>query len=161
MQHIPRMRALAYLPLLLSFAASAADSDSRMAVMRTILAFNEGPPRQSLFTANASIAPEFDRLWDGKRLSYGRVAPSEGARPTIQISHEPWGEATIGFPPLRTEVVNPRVVTDEVRFVFDDVAIVDGAFVYDSEGGRQRTRLFFVLRKEHDEWKIAAVRVVV
>jgi len=155
------MRALVYLPLLLSFAASAADTDSRMAVMRTILALNAVPPRQSLFTANASIAPEFDRLWDGKRLSYGRVEIPEGARPTIQISHEPWGEATIYFPSPRTEVVNPRVVTDEVRFVLDDLAIVDAAFVYDSETGRQRTRLFFVLRKDHDEWKIAAVRVVI
>jgi hypothetical protein len=160
MRHIPVMRALVYLPILLCAAAPAADTDNRMAVMRTILALNEVPPRQSLFTADASIAPEFDRLWVGKRLSYGRIAP-EGARPTVTISHEPWGEAMINFPSVRAEVTNPRVVTDEVRFVLDDVAIVDGAFVYDSETGRQRTRLFFVLRKSHDEWKIAAVRVII
>jgi hypothetical protein len=153
------MRALIF--LLLCAAAPAADTDSRMAVMRIILALNEVPPRQSLFTADASIAPEFDRLWEGKRLSYARVAPPEGARPTIEISHEPWGEATIGFPRLRMEVTNPRVVSDEIRFVLDDVAMVDGVFVYESETGSQRTRLFFVLRRDHDAWRIAAVRVVV
>jgi hypothetical protein len=64
------------------------------------------------------------------------------------------------LPPVRFEVTNPRIVTDDVRLVTDEVAIADAASVYETASGRERKKLLLVLRKSGDEWKIAALRVV-
>lgn len=154
------MRALAVLPILLAVSARADELTDRMAIRRTIHALNGSPPRNGLFTQDASISPEFERLRGARRISYRLLDPAGGARPTVTISHEPWGEATIGWSPIRVELTPSRIVAGEIRFVTSDVATADGASLYEGEAARERTRLFFVLRREGEEWKIAAVRVL-
>lgn len=157
------MRRLILAALLAAIPALADEAGEKLAVMRTILELNELPVRQSIFTADASIDPEFNRLWNGRPIrsrEIDRLEDRAAARPTIQISHEPWGEAIIVLPWVRFEVVNPRIVAEAVRFATGDVAMVDGASIYDGANGRERRQLFLVLRKSGADWKIATIRVV-
>jgi hypothetical protein len=154
------MRALFVLPLLLAAAAFADETADRAAIDRAVAALNRIPSPQSIYTADASISPDLDRLWEGKRPSY-RVLNGTMARPTVTISHEPWGEASIGFPGIRTvDLTNPRILGGPIRFVMPDVATVDAESVYEAEGKLQRRPLFIVVKKEGADWKIDAVRVI-
>jgi hypothetical protein len=146
------MRALACL-VLFATAATAGETADRAAIADTLRALNDLPPKNGIFIADATVSPEFDSLWKGRPIAF-RWRPRAG--PAVHISHEPWGEATIDFSPLRAEMINPRVVTGDIRFVTDDVAVADGASVYDNE----RRPLFFVLKRSGAGWKIAALLVV-
>src|ERR1039458_6776399 len=97
--------------------------------------------------------------------------PAFRNRPTVTISHEPWGEATINFPwtdylikALRArtlEILNPRIGSRTIRFLTPDVALVDGAWTYKDDGATTRTTLLlFVMKKERGNWKIASIRVL-
>ena len=83
------------------------EAADRTAVARTVAALNEFPQRTELFTADADVdvGSVLDQLWKGKRLVYRMqsgtteaASPSLSDYPTVTISHEPWGEATINFP---------------------------------------------------------------
>lgn len=163
------MKALLWLPLLFS-AAWADEAADRTAIVRAIAALNEFPQRTELFTADADGRSVLEQLWKGKRLVY-RVRTTDAAsswasdRPTVIISHEPWGEATINFPGMGgmpgVEILNPRIVSLAVRFITPDVALADGAFTYeDGSAPAQTTPLLFVMKKQADDWKIASIRVL-
>src|SRR5689334_14692803 len=144
------MRCVLLLAILAAAPALADEAEDRLAVMRTILALNEIPPQQSIFTPDASVDSAFHRLWSGRPAATRMIDPPPGGRferPTVRISHEPWGEATIGLPAVRFEVTNPRVVTDAVHFITSDVAVVDAASVYESKAGQERVRLLLVLSR--------------
>jgi hypothetical protein len=55
----------------------------------------------------------------------------------------------------------PRVVSERIRFVTQDVATVDGASTIDGAITlTRRVPLLFVLKKVAAEWRISAVRVL-
>lgn len=84
---------------------------------------------------------------------------SSSDHPTLVISHEPWGEATINFPGV--EIVNPRIESRTVRFITPDVALADGVCTYrDFNGHAETTPLLFVMKKEGERWKIASIRLL-
>jgi hypothetical protein len=79
----------------------------------------------------------------------------------VVIQHGlPWREAQIEVPAPSIELKNPRVVSGFVRFVSEDVALVDGSLVEQRDGGRESTPLLFVVERDGDDWKIADLRVV-
>jgi hypothetical protein len=84
--------------------------------------------------------------------------------PTVTISHEPWGEATINFPGRRhffpIEIVNPRIESRTIRFITTDVALADAACTYQEDGTTRTTPLLLVMKKEGNDWKIASLRVL-
>ncbi len=91
--------------------------------------------------------------------------------PTVTISHDPWGEATINFPgmpplppagfyPWINLWIYPRIVSGAIRFITPDVALAEGAWIYQDGAATQTIPLLFVMKKEGDNWKIASLRVL-
>jgi hypothetical protein len=136
------MRALLSLALLL---AAPAYADDETAIRRAIVALNQIPPPGSLFTADSDAPHVLDRL---------RIHLRHLNRPTVVISHDPWGEANIVFPPV--VLANPAIAPGAVRLITPDVAIVDAACIYTVE----TIPLLFVMRKEGNDWKIASARIL-
>jgi len=83
-------------------------------------------------------------------MGFRIIGPAAGDRPTVTISHQPWGEATIqlsGHP--------------SITFITPEVALAEGACAYEGQQGKQETMpLLFVMKKDGDDWKIAAIRVL-
>lgn len=149
------------LPFLLlgSFCAGAAEADERAAIGRAVAALNERTWRSATFTSDPLALAEFQKLLEGKKVEY-HIRPGMG-RPTLLISHDrPWGEAEIRVPAPSIELKNPRVVSGLVTFISEDVAVVDASLVERTGDTRQSTPLVFVVKKEGDEWRIMALRVV-
>jgi hypothetical protein len=67
--------------------------------------------------------------------------------PSVEISHEPWGEATIHLPPVAT-----GILIGPIRFVTSDVAIADAV--------AQTTPVLFVMKKDRGVWKIETMRIL-
>jgi hypothetical protein len=129
-----------------AFADDAAD---RVAIGRAIAALNE-PSHSTLFGDGGA---EFERLRSIYPLAFQIIGPAAGPdhHPTVTISHEPWGEATINLSASRPSVA----------FITPDVALAEGACSYeDSHAERQTTPLLFAMKKVGDDWKIASIRVL-
>ena len=153
------MRALAavgtWLSLtLLCAAVSAEEVSDRSAIVRTIAALNILPQPSGIFTAGTDAGLVIDELSKGRRIAVG---------PTLTISHEPWGEATLNIPGMGTisaaEIRNPRIESGNIRFIAADVALVDGTWTLGDSAGDESAPLLFVMKKEDTVWKIAAVIV--
>lgn len=150
------------LSLLFARCVWADESADGAVIHRNIALLNQFPFRSSLFTADSDSRDMPGRLWKGRWLSYRTPSPGQ---PTVMISHEPWGEATIYFPgvfPLAVvQVVNPRIQSGPIRFVTGEVALVDGNCTYkDGNDVVQITPLLFVMKKEGADWKIASIRAL-
>jgi hypothetical protein len=156
------MRALLCLPLVLAAAAWADEAADRTSIERVIAAVNQVPAPDGIFTADSDAAEALKRVWKDKSVRYrfGPRSLSSPGAPTVVISHEPWGEATIGWPVPPTEMMNPRIVSRSIRFLTPDVALAEGACVYEAAGSTHTTPLLFVMKKEGETWKIASLRVL-
>jgi hypothetical protein len=128
------VKRLACLSLVFAASGWAEEAADRASIERVIAALNQTPRPVGLFTAD----------FDGSALP--------GAL-TVTISHEPWGEATIG-PLFALGPAGPKITIGRVRFITGDVALVEGA------GGVESTPLLFVVRKEIEGWKIASVHTL-
>ncbi len=114
--------ALLFVPYVL-----ADESADRLAIDRAIGGLNEIPRRMELFAAGAETS-ELERLRKITPISTVRTLRQSSDlgsvridRPTVTISHEPWGEATINFPelaPLPMEILNPRIVRRTIRVYY-------------------------------------------
>ena len=152
--------------LLVASCVWADDIADRVSIDRVIAALNEVPVSPQLFTTDASS--ELGRLpkVSARNLRPQGAVPQRAGGPTVVISHEPWGEATIDFrgrsaAAPQMEVLNPRITNSAARFVTPDVAVVDGTWLYrGSTGARQTIPLFFVMKRDGSSWKIAALRVL-
>ena len=157
MRHCPGMKAVFCLLTPFCLYASADENADRTAIVNVIAALNEFPQHTDSFTADADGKEIVEQLWKGKRLASPMRSPSD--HPTVVISHEPWGEATIDYPGV--EIVNPRIESRTIRFITPDVALMDGACAYKDGGGNvQTTPLLFVMKKEGDRWKVASIRLL-
>ncbi len=152
--------------LLFASCVWADEIADRVSIDRVIAALNEVPVSPLLFTTDASS--ELGRLpkVSARNLRPQGGVPPRAGEPSVVISHEPWGEATIDFRARsaaapQMEVLNPRITNSATRFVTPDVAIVDGTWLHrGSTGARQTIPLFLVMKKEGRSWKIAALRVL-
>ena len=137
------MKAILFLPLFLAIALQADEAQDRAAIDKMIAALNDPAKRANLFMKDADSAINFDRLIDLHRLT----APSPGV--------------VIGMNETWTQLTAPRVVSERIRFVTQDVATVDGASTIDGAITlARRVPLLFVLKKVGAEWRISAVRVL-
>jgi hypothetical protein len=150
--------------LLVCGVVSADQAADDAAVKRVIAGLNEIPQRAGLFTADSDARAVIAELSRGRRVRYQlRSVPVDvtAGRPSVTISHEPWGEATLNFPGIgltpTLEILNPRIEANAVHFTGDDAALADAAWTYREDGSTQTTPLLFVLRREGLVWKIAAV----
>lgn len=170
------MRAVYCLPLFFAVCASADEAVDRMAISRAIKLLNQLQLGAALFTQDADGSSEPFRLRKGKRLEY-RIQNPSGApgaiykadHPTVRISHEPWGEATINWPGMESmtkfdrpvELLNPSIQGQAIRFITPDVALADGSWIYKDEGAAiQNIPLLFVMKNEGGNWKIASLRML-
>jgi hypothetical protein len=146
----------------LAASAWAAEADDQAAIGRVLSALNEVPQKASLFTADADGLAGLSRLQNvSKRtVNYRWEAPNPSDSPLVVISKEPLGEVTLT--PLKgtAELTNPRISSGLVRFITPDVALAEGTCEYHEDSKVQTTRLFFVLKRYGDEWKIASMRVL-
>lgn len=141
------MKAPLCLLLVAGFSWAADEPADRAAIGHVIEALNSPIQSTQVFTAGATRDPLPD-------------PPS--AAPRVVISHEVWGEARIEFPSLDAGPrFSPRFKVGAIRFLAPDVALADGSRTYvDPSGSTQSTPLLFVMKKEGDSWKIAAMRVL-
>jgi hypothetical protein len=151
-QHYAGMKAILCLPLFLASCAWADEAADRAAIARVIASLNEQPWPAAQVTESAAASSELAHVWKLRPLLIG----TPGA-PTVTVSHEPWGEATIDFPSLEGRL--PRIVGGAVRFVTPDVALADGAWAF-PDGITTPQPLLFVMKKVGDDWKLASVRLL-
>ncbi len=124
----------------------------RVSIDRAITSLNDPARRTSAFAQEGDARARYAELRASTPTTGFRIlGPVESARPVVRISHEPWGEAEISLPNTRSGIV----------FIGSDVALSEGACVYEVAEGITRTKpLLFVLRREMGEWKIASLRVL-
>ena len=152
------MKAFQWL-LLIAVCAWADEAADRLAIARVIAALNQVPPRTELFTPDTDAPAVLERLRQGKRVAYRPIQSS--GHPTVTVSHEPWGEATIDLRGPGVEIVDPKIVSRAIRFITPEVALADGASTYREDGiDVETTPLLFVMKKEGDRWKVASIRVL-
>ena len=137
------MKPILCLSFLFSACLWADEAADRLAIEKVLAACNEArsdpdaKPLSTLFTSDADPA-ELDRLSDMERRM----------QRMRQISDGPWSEVTA-----------PRIVSESIRFVTPDVALVAGAIVqYGSLSGR-REPVTFVIKKQRTEWRIVSLRL--
>jgi hypothetical protein len=92
-----------------------------------------------LSASYASAGEETDRA------SIERVIAALNDHPSVTISHEPLGEATINL-------TSPGILIATIRFITQDVALADGT--------AQTTPLLFVMKREGANWKIESAYVL-
>src|ERR1035438_2230564 len=146
MRHYAGVKVILCLPLFFAAYASADEAADLVAIGRAISKLNELPRPTALFTEDANASSELEGLPKVNPLAF-RMAAFRN-RPTVTISHEPWGGGAIDFP-RTADLLTP------------DVALVDGAWTYKDDGATTRTTLLlFVMKKERGNWKIASIRVL-
>jgi hypothetical protein len=153
------MKALLCVPLLVAPYAIADEAAERVAISRAIAALNGRSQHSALFT-DARAYSEFERIRTAHPLAFRIIGPAaypeSMARmddPTVTISHEPWGEATINLP--------GRESRPSIAFITPDVALAEGTCTYeDDHATKQTTPLLIVMKKEGEDWKIASIRVL-
>jgi hypothetical protein len=132
-RHIPGMKSLVFASLVLAALAWADQPDDRAQIRAVAARLNAGYP-SDLFTDDADS--QLSRLSDLDGL--------------LRRSGKPWSEVTA-----------PRVVTQRIRFITKDVALVDAAVVqYGSTLPVHRVPLLLVMRREARGWRIASLRVL-
>lgn len=159
-RHPAGMRVVWCFLLLCVPCLGADESADRVAIERAISGLNEFR-LAAPFTQDSSALDELKRLPNVAPLKWRDLGP--GCKPTVKISHEPWGEATIGCQfetPRTVEMLNPRISGGAVTFITPDVALSEGSWTYDNGSTQQTIPLFFVLKKEGAEWKIASLRIL-
>ena len=160
-RHMRNMKTIFLVPSLLVSTAWADETADRASIARTIAALNDPSQRAGAFAKGANPATDFGRLLKanpfGFRLSADQVAlPPSTARPTVVISHEPWGEATIVFPEV--ELIFPQIESGPIQFLNPDVALVEGTAR--PAGQIPSTPVLFVILREGPDWKIGTLRVL-
>ena len=139
------MKANLCLPLLLAAFAWADEPADRATIRRTIAVVNEFP----WSIPAVAESPIAEREIEAVRRSAPPL-PDSG-RLTVTISHEPWGEATIG--PATMEF--PRIASGAIRFIAPDVALADADWTRE-DGTSLHKPVLFVMKKVGDVWKIAS-----
>jgi hypothetical protein len=162
MRHYPSVKAILWYPLFFALYAFADDAVDRTAIVRVIETLNELPNQRlqhrELFSPGGEACSQFERLRKANRLTVRVVGSLVGPAyvpltdlPTLTISHEPWGEATINLPV-------PRTIVPSMLFITPDVALVEAICTY--QHAATPTPLVFLMKKERAHWKIVSFWVL-
>lgn len=143
MRHYLSRRAILLIPVFLATCAWADQPSDSAAIAGAIAALNDPTQRETVIADHGTAASELEAL----RKIQAHAFRIPAVLPTVTISHEPWGEATLGIP-------GPA---EPILFLTPDVALAEGSCTAD--GGRN-VRLLFAMKKEGGVWKIASVRVL-
>ncbi len=127
---------------LLSGPIWADDAADRASIEKTVAALNEVPIRAAIFTADFDGRAELQRLLETPKDASGE------AKPSVIISKQPWGEATIVLPGMAPHA---PVVVKKIRLVSPDVGMADAT---------GNVPALIVQRKEGTDWKIASLRIL-
>ena len=156
-RHSAGVKTILCLVLLFAPYAAADETADRAAIRHTIARLNELPRHPSLFTADSDAPSELERL---PKAATQVIHSLRSGHLTVTISHEPWGEATFDFP-VALHILKPRIVCGAIRLITADVALAEGTWSDRNFGAPIQTiPLLFVMKKEGDAWKIAALRMV-
>lgn len=129
------------MPLVLLADQAQDRAADKKAIDKTITALNDAARRPTLFTRDADIGVDFDRLIDLHR------PPQQPPDPLMVGRDETW-----------TILTTPRVVSGPIRFTSPDTATVEGASTIEGAMSlRRRVPLQFVMKKVAGQWRIAAV----
>jgi hypothetical protein len=125
------------LPVVLLFAGLAfADQASDLAAIESVIGALNEPNTATSTLFEPESTDELSRLGDLDRF--------------FQPTDRPMSEVT-----------TPRIVSQSIRFVTSDVALVDAAKTqYGSVLLVRSVPLLFVLKREGTSWRIAAVRIL-
>jgi hypothetical protein len=151
-RHTVRVKAILFVALSFAsfaFANEAPDDEAdTAAIHRTIAELNGFAAH---FTADANVAVELGHLprvsFSGDSV-YSKIWP---AQPTVSISKEPWGEATVNFPGMLTfpdfasvfAIPIPKITSGAIRFITPDVALVEGTWTSEGDGVATEPCLFY------------------
>jgi hypothetical protein len=108
-------------------------------------AADEVADRAAIEKAVATLGA-FTADFDG-RAELARMAQSD-PNPSVVISKEPWGEATVSIPGVQ---IMAAIATKKIRFLTAEWAMVDA---------QGKAPLLFILKKEGTDWKIASLRIL-
>jgi hypothetical protein len=98
--------------------------------------------------------------WADETTERGRDRRAQYLRATLNISHEPMGEATLHLPPTYS-IPLKRFVTRSVAFISPDTSVVVATHEQQFEpASSKRVPVLFALRREGSEWHIASFRVL-
>jgi len=125
------VKIVACLAILLASAAWADEAADRVAIEATVAGLNTPPSLPSLFTKDFANGNELSRF----------LTPF----PTVVISREPMGEATLS-------IAHGHFVLRSVAFVSPDTGVVVAVY--------ERVPVLFVMRREESSWRIASFRVL-
>ena len=103
----------------------------------------------------ASLADSETAIAELRTVLVCLVSYRRSSKPTVEISHEPWGEVTINFGVDQ----GAKIYCGPVRFVTPDVALAD-ASAGAQQGIASVKRMLFVMRRVGGEWKIASARIL-
>ena len=171
-----KMKTILLIPFLLAATAWADETADRAAIAQTIGALNRYDQRDGAFAKGANPVTEFGRLLKASSQMFRTLAPELAPapstdRPTVVISHEPWGEATIVMPPSNiTMTIAPHVESGAIQFLNPDVALAEGTARLDlsfigihslppATPGPAIPVLLVMLR-EGPAWKIGSIRLL-
>jgi hypothetical protein len=160
MRHSSHVKAILCLPLCLALCYAADDAASRAAIFQAIVSLNGGPA-PGAFTVDADS--ELDRLPKVKQVFELPFPEPFQSHPTVTISQEIWGEATISLGDVACcweIVLSPRISCGAIRFITPEVAVAEGTWKYEDGPATQTIRLLFVMKNETGAWKIASLRVL-
>ena len=130
------MKPILCLSILLASFASADEAADKIAIGKAMESLNVITPGRAIFT---------DDFRDDAELA--EFAVHDGSM-HVEISHEPWREATI------TGTQATRFVIRSVRFVTADVALVEAL----GRRGESDTPALLVMKRDGLFWRIATVR---
>jgi hypothetical protein len=128
--------AVCFASLLLASAAWADATSDRAAIEAVISRLNDAvTPVSTLFTADTADNPaELVQLVSRNRLRAANAQPL-------------------------SEVSVPRIVVHSVQFITPEVALVDAANAQYGTNMVRSSPILFVLKRQGDDWRIAAYRI--
>jgi hypothetical protein len=158
------VRRILCLAIILASCAWADETSDRASIERVISVLGTTQQSPGVFTADFENFRELNRL--GLRIEF--TVPTVSG-PTVVISDEPWGEATLVFPGVILLPGNlggvvrssSHLVIRSVRFVTPDVAVLDVTSEPNSLSNvRPGIPALFVMKRDGADWKIASVRLL-
>ncbi len=153
------MKPILWLSILLASCAYADEATDRAAIKNVIATLNTPAFGPGLFTAGFNDFPELARLGVSANTS-SPIMVTEGQSGRVVISHEPWGEATVG-PTLTIKWVTSRFAITSTGFISEDVALVDAINEQSMDDSTPpKLPVLFVLKKEGTVWRIASLRLI-
>jgi hypothetical protein len=156
------IKTILFLAFLFVVCASADEVGDRFAIGQAIVSLNHVSQPSAIFADQGDGSAQFEQLRKSTPARAFRIIQLPGTSvsdpadpPTVTISREPLGEATIHLP---SQFPDPK---RGIVFISADVALAEGACTFEDDGGTTRSKpLLFVMKKEGGDWKIASLRLL-